>query len=143
MWYKRFGRAKQISNILLLIRGNIVYFQRVDTLLTTYVEVVSVYLSCHLFCNIEESMKLNYEEWANFHSFRRLRIPKELKLTSQSFTSKIARPKSFPPLPLTRGLLTAAFQGGKTFCASFCASLIAGSRRAFLCVDCVCLLLAF
>ena len=26
-------------------------------------------------------------------------------------------------------------QGGKTFCASFCASLIAGSRRAFLCVD--------
>ena len=28
-------------------------------------------------------------------------------------------------------------QGGKTFCASFCASLIAGSRRAFLCVDCV------
>ena len=31
-------------------------------------------------------------------------------------------------------------QGGKTFCASFCASFIAGSRRAFLCVDCtVCL----
>ena len=30
-------------------------------------------------------------------------------------------------------------QGGKTFCASFCASLIAGSRRAFLCVDFVCL----
>ena len=29
--------------------------------------------------------------------------------------------------------------GGKTFCAS----LIAGSRRAFLCVDCVCLLLEF
>ena len=28
-------------------------------------------------------------------------------------------------------------QGEKTFCASFCASLIAGSRRAFLCVDCV------
>ena len=28
-------------------------------------------------------------------------------------------------------------QGGKTFCASFCASFIAGSRRAFLCVDCV------
>ena len=26
-------------------------------------------------------------------------------------------------------------QGGKTFCASFCAFLIAGSRRAFLCVD--------
>ncbi|CAH3147870.1 unnamed protein product [Porites lobata] len=26
-------------------------------------------------------------------------------------------------------------QGGKTFCASLCASLIAGSRRAFLCVD--------
>ena len=31
-------------------------------------------------------------------------------------------------------------QGEKTFCASFCASLIAGSRRAFLCVDWVCLL---
>ena len=29
-------------------------------------------------------------------------------------------------------------QGGKTFCASFCASLIAGSRRAFLCVDSLC-----
>ena len=28
-------------------------------------------------------------------------------------------------------------QGGKTFCANFCASFIAGSRRAFLCVDCV------
>ena len=36
-----------------------------------------------------------------------------------------------------------AVQGGKTFCASFCASLITGSRRAFLCVDCVCLLLEF
>ena len=39
-----------------------------------------------------------------------------------------------------------SFQGGKTFCASFCASLTAGSRRAFLCVDwvdCVCLLLEF
>ena len=34
-------------------------------------------------------------------------------------------------------------QGGKTFCASFCASPTAGSRRAFLCVDCVCLLLEF
>ena len=28
-----------------------------------------------------------------------------------------------------------SFQGGKTFCASFCAPLIAGSRRAFLCVE--------
>ena len=36
-----------------------------------------------------------------------------------------------------------SLQGGKTFCASFCASLIAGLRRAFLCVDCVCLLLEF
>ena len=36
-------------------------------------------------------------------------------------------------------------QGRKTFCASFRASLIAGSRRAFLCVNCVsnCLLLEF
>ena len=42
-------------------------------------------------------------------------------------------------LPIPRHI----FQGGKTFCASFCASLIAGSRRAFLCVDCVCLLLEF
>ena len=31
---------------------------------------------------------------------------------------------------------------GKTFCASFHASLIAGSRRAFLCVDCMCLFVA-
>ena len=28
--------------------------------------------------------------------------------------------------------LGSRLQGGKTFCASFCASLIAGSRRAFL-----------
>ena len=42
---------------------------------------------------------------------------------------------SIDPQALTK------LQGGKTFCASFCASLIAGSRRAFLCVDCVCLLL--
>ena len=41
------------------------------------------------------------------------------------------------------GLAPSRLQGGKTFCASFCASLIAGSRRAFLCVDCVCLLLEF
>ena len=34
-------------------------------------------------------------------------------------------------------------QGGKTFCASFCASLIAGSRRAFLCVDWPCWLCLF
>ena len=34
-------------------------------------------------------------------------------------------------------------QGGKTFSASFCASLIVGSRRAFLCVDCrLCLFVA-
>ena len=33
-------------------------------------------------------------------------------------------------------------QGGKTFCASFCAFLIAGSRRAFLCVDYVYLFVA-
>ena len=33
--------------------------------------------------------------------------------------------------------LHVAVQGGKTFCASFCASFIAGSRRAFPCVDCV------
>ena len=34
-------------------------------------------------------------------------------------------------------------RGEKTFCASFRSSLIASSRRAFLCVDCVCLLLEF
>ena len=33
-------------------------------------------------------------------------------------------------------LVVLKFQGGKTLCASFCASLIAGSRLAFLCVDC-------
>ena len=33
--------------------------------------------------------------------------------------------------------------GEKMFCVSFCASLIAGSRRAFLCVDSVRLLLEF
>ena len=50
---------------------------RVNTLLTTYVEVVvSVYLGCHLACKIEEGMQLNYEERANFHCFRRLRVPK-------------------------------------------------------------------
>ena len=35
------------------------------------------------------------------------------------------------------------FQGGKPFCASFCGSLIAGSRRAFLCVDWPCRLCLF
>ena len=48
------------------------------------------------------------------------------------------------PIPSTPSLtiirLGVVVQGGKTFCASFCASLIAGSRRAFLCVDRVCLL---
>ena len=44
---------------------------------------------------------------------------------------------------LTTGLTNGKVQGGETFCASFCASLIAGSRQAFLCVDCVCLLLEF
>ena len=38
---------------------------------------------------------------------------------------------------LSRTLGWMKVQGGKTFCASFCASFIAGSRRAFLCVDCV------
>ena len=37
--------------------------------------------------------------------------------------------------PSCSELVSSGFQGGKTFCASFCASLIAGSRRAFLCVD--------
>ena len=36
---------------------------------------------------------------------------------------------------LSRDIEHYNIQGGKTFCASFCASLIAGSRRAFLCVD--------
>ena len=44
---------------------------------------------------------------------------------------------------ISKSLPTKAVQGGKTSCASFCVSLIAGSRRAFLCVDCVCLLLEF
>ena len=43
------------------------------------------------------------------------------------------------PQPNPQSSLTPKIQGGKTFCAS----LIAGSRRAFLCVDCVCLLLEF
>ena len=36
-------------------------------------------------------------------------------------------------------LVSLQLQGGKTFCVSFCASLIAGSRRVFLFVDFVCL----
>ena len=36
----------------------------------------------------------------------------------------------------------AGLHGGKTFCASFCACLIAGSRGAFLSVYCVCLFVA-
>ena len=43
--------------------------------------------------------------------------------------------------PVWLGMDTRGVQGGKTSCESFCASLIAGSRRAFLHVDCVCLLL--
>ena len=60
----------------------------------------------------------------------------------------VPRVLSYPPYereragrrePWERGcaVLGFAVQGGKTFCASFCASPIAGSRRAFLCVDCV------
>ena len=42
--------------------------------------------------------------------------------------------------PRRQSWTRSALQGGKTFCAIFCASFIAGSRRAFLCVDCtVCL----
>ena len=59
------------------------------------------------------------------------------------------KPPSPPPFLLLTNLIDQSrlkpffeLQGGKTFCASFCASLTAGSRRAFLCVDCVCLLLA-
>ena len=53
----------------------------------------------------------------------------------------LRQPKT--PVRNTTNLRTFCFedyhcvQGGKTFCAIFCASLIAGSRRAFLCVDCV------
>jgi len=39
--------------------------------------------------------------------------------------------------------ITSELQGGKTFRASFCASLIAGSRRAFLCDDWPCWLYLF
>ena len=54
------------------------------------------------------------------------------------FCACVPRTSSPPPtsspgssrFPIWRRL-----QGGKTFCASFCASLTAGSRRAFLCVD--------
>ena len=56
------------------------------------------------------------------------------------------RPQSQGKAPWGRGWggeWVLEFQGGKTFCAGFCASLIAGSRRAFLCVDYVCLLLEF
>ena len=49
-------------------------------------------------------------------------------------------PPPFPSFALTP---TVRVQGGKTFCASFCASLIAGSRRAFLCVDWPCRLCLF
>ena len=37
--------------------------------------------------------------------------------------------------------VSVGLQGGKTFCASFCASLITGSMRAFLFVNCVCVVL--
>lgn len=60
--YKRFGTAKQIQQLFPfnLWQHCLFLSLRVDTLLTTYVEVVvSVYLSCHLACKIEESMQLN------------------------------------------------------------------------------------
>ena len=56
-------------------------------------------------------------------------------------TSVDSEPDSSPvasPSPIKRGQGESEgwkVQGGKTFCASFCASFIAGSRRAFLCVD--------
>ena len=51
------------------------------------------------------------------------------------FTTKTTQPRL--QVFSVKGALTCMIQGGKTFCASFCASLIAGSRRAFPCVDCV------
>lgn len=90
LWYKRFGTAKQIQQLFPFNPWQHCLFSSlwVDPLLTTYVEVViPVYLSCHLACKIEESVQLNYEERANFHCFRRLRVPKQLKLMSLSFIS--------------------------------------------------------
>ena len=49
--------------------------------------------------------------------------------TVQAFYSGFARVRQSPIL--------IEYQRGKTFCTSFCASLIAGSSQAFLCVDCV------
>ena len=47
--------------------------------------------------------------------------------------------KDFTKLDWRLRDVNVGLQGGKTHCASFCTSLIAGLRRAFLFVDCVCL----
>ena len=55
--------------------------------------------------------------------------------------SKMAEDKTKSSPDEARG--NDSIQGGKTICATFCASLIAGSRRAFLCVDRVRLFVCF
>ena len=55
----------------------------------------------------------------------------------------LSRRSHWVQTPKRDSICMLCFQGGKTFCASFCAALTEGSRRAFLCVDCVCLLLEF
>ena len=51
----------------------------------------------------------------------------------------IPREKPLGARKRTNNKLNPHIQGGKTFCASSCKSLIAGSRQAFVFVDCVCL----
>ena len=51
--------------------------------------------------------------------------------------------KAKPEVALGQNESWFKIQDEKTFCASFCASLIAGSRRAFLCVDWPCRLCLF
>ena len=90
--------------------------------------------------------KLNGSVRSNRKSFDIIGPPFEVDHFSRSDRSEFwmnGLDRAHCDVSLPGLLASVAFQGGKTFCASFCASLIAGSRRAFLCVDCVCLLLEF
>ena len=79
---------------------------------------------------ISASTRSVYESYTSVHTY-----PIRIR-TSRRISQKSMRIKTGSDI-----------QGGKTSCASFCAYLIAGSRRAFLCVDCrvdcVCLSLEF
>ena len=72
-----------------------------------------------------------------WRSMRKTTLCKKTRESPGSLSSLIGQKKFFLANQKQAIQTLLELQGGKTFCASFCASFIAGSRRDFLCVDCV------